>query len=186
MEIVTIVGHILYNEENLMPSVSFLRSIIIFAVLFSFILVSNVQAKPEQGKKFKDWTVVCEKLPKSQKDICNIFQNVTNEKGVVVMQIAIGYPPGKNQAQALITLPLGVLLQPGIEFKGGTAEAFRVPFGVCVKNGCVAIAQLDASIIKGMKAGTKGSIKFAAAQKKIIEIPVSLSGFTAAFNSLKK
>lgn len=169
-----------------MSSVSILRSALILITLFSFTLITNVQAKPEQGKKFKDWTVVCEKLPKTQKEVCNIFQNVTNDKGTVVMQIAIGYPPGKTQAQALITLPLGVLLQPGIEFTGGTAKAFRVPFGVCVKNGCVAIAQLDETIIKGMKAGTKGNVKFAAAQKKVIEIPISLSGFTAAFNSLKK
>ncbi|MCN4145024.1 MAG: invasion associated locus B family protein [Thiohalomonas sp.] len=169
-----------------MSSVSISPTMLISVILFSFVLVSNAQAKPEQGKKFKDWTVICEKLPKSQQEVCNIFQNVTNDKDKVVMQIAIGYPPGKSEPQVLITLPLGVLLPPGIEFKGGTAEAIRAPFGVCVKNGCVAVVPLDASIIKGMKAGTKGSIKFAAAQKKIIEIPVSLSGFTAAFNSLKK
>ncbi|MCU7939554.1 MAG: invasion associated locus B family protein [gamma proteobacterium symbiont of Bathyaustriella thionipta] len=169
-----------------MSSISILRSVLFFFTIVSFTLVSNVQAKPEQGKKFKDWTVVCEKLPKTQTEVCNIFQNVTNDKDTVVMLIAIGYPPGKTEAQALITLPLGVLLQPGIEFTGGTAESFRIPFGVCVKNGCVAVAQLNEKTISGMKAGTKGSIKFAAAQKKIIEIPVSLSGFTAAFNSLKK
>jgi invasion protein IalB len=101
------------------------------------------------------------------------------------MQIAVGYPPKSTEPQAIITLPLGVLLQPGIEFKGGTAEAIRVPFGVCVKNGCIAIAKMSDVVIKGMKSGTKGSIKFAAAQRKIIEIPISLSGFTAAFNSLK-
>ena len=169
-----------------MSSVSMLRSVLIIIIVLSFGLLTNVQAKPENGKKFKDWTVVCEKLPTTQKEICNIFQNVSNDKGKVVMQIAIGYPPGKSEAQALITLPLGVLLQPGLEFKGGTAEAIRVPFSVCVKNGCVAIATLNAGIIKGMKVGTKGGIKFAAGPKQIIEVPVSLSGFTAAFNSLNK
>ncbi len=168
-----------------MSSVSVLRSVVLSITLIGLSFTANVQAKPEQGKKFKDWTTVCETLPKTKKKICNIFQNVTNDKGTVVMQIAIGYPPNKKEAQALITLPLGVLLQPGIEFKGGTAKAFRIPFGVCIKSGCVAIAKLDSKIIKGMKAGTKGSVKFAAAQKKIIAIPISLNGFTAAFNSLK-
>ncbi len=168
-----------------MSSASILRSVLIVITLLSFTVAGNVQAKSEHGKKFKDWTVICEKLPSSKEKICNIFQNVTNEKKKVVMQIAIGYPPGSNDAQALITLPLGVLLQPGIEFKGGDAKAFRVPFGVCVKNGCVAIAKLSKDVIKLMKSGTKGSVKFAAAKNKIIAIPVSLSGFTAAFNSLK-
>ncbi len=173
------------NEEKIMTPTSILRTVLLFITLLSFALVSNVQAKPKHGAKFKNWTVVCETLPQIKKEICNIFQNVTNDKKKVVMQVAIGYPPDSNEAQALITLPLGVLLQPGIEFQGGTAKAFRVPFSVCVKNGCVAIVKLNKDVIKSMKNGTKGSVKFAAAKKKVIEIPISLSGFTAAFNSLK-
>lgn len=168
-----------------MSSTSILRSFIFIVLIVSFTLVSNVQAKPEHGKKFKDWTVVCEELPKSKAKICNIFQNVTNDKGKVVMQVAIGYRPGSNDAQALVTLPLGVILPPGIEFKAGSAKVVRVPFGVCVKNGCIAITKLSKEMVKGMKSGTQGGVKFAAAKSKVIEVPVSLSGFTAAFNSLK-
>ena len=164
---------------------SILRSGLTLILLLSIGLVSNAQAKPENGKKFKDWTVVCEKMPSTGEKICNIFQNVTNDKKKVVLQVAIGYRPGSSEVQALFTLPLGILLQPGIEFKGGTAKAVRIPFSVCVKNGCVAITKLESATVKGMKAGDKGSVKFAAAQKQILEIPVSLSGFTAAFNSLK-
>jgi len=164
---------------------SFFRSSLLLLLLLTLGFASQVQAKPEHGKKFKDWTVVCEKLPSSGEEICNIFQNVSNDQNKVVLQIAIGFPPGQDRPQALITLPLGVLLQPGIEFAGGTAKAVRVPFSVCVKNGCVAIMKLEDDVIKGMKAGTKGSVKFAAAQQKIIEIPVSLSGFSAAYKSLK-
>ena len=156
-----------------------------FVLFFSLAFTGSVQAKPEHGKKFKDWMVVCEKLPASQKEVCNIFQNVTNDKGKVVMQIAVGYPPESEQPQALVTLPLGVMLQPGIEFKAGNAEADRFPFSVCVKNGCVAIVKLDADTIKGMKTGKDGTVKFAAAKNKIIEVPISLNGFTAAFKSLK-
>lgn len=166
------------------PAASF-RSVLIVLLLLSFALVTNVQAKPEHGKKFKDWTVVCEELPNLKQTICNIFQNVTNKDDKVVMQIAVGYPPNSTDAQALVTLPLGVLLPPGLEFKGGDAEAVRVPYGVCVQNGCIAIVKMTDEVIKGMKSGSKGSIKFAAAKQKIIEIPISLNGFTAAFNSLK-
>ncbi len=161
------------------------RTALILLFVLSFIMSGIALAKPEHGKKFKDWTVACEKLPNSGKTICNLFQNVTNDKGKVVMQLAIGFVPGKNVPQALITLPLGVMLQPGIEFKGGSAKAVRVPFSVCVKNGCVAGVELKPEIIKGMKAGDKGSVKFAAGPKKVIELPVSLKGFTAGFNSLK-
>ncbi|MCK5665217.1 MAG: invasion associated locus B family protein [Thiotrichaceae bacterium] len=162
-----------------------LRSILFCLFSLSLIFSANVQAKPENGKKFKDWTVVCEKLPNSGKDVCNIFQNVQNEKKKAVLQVAIGYLPGMNKPQMLLTMPLGVLLEPGLEFKGGTAKAMRLPFKVCVANGCVAMAMLDDATLKGMKAGSKGSVKFAVAKDKVIAIPISLSGFTSAFNSLK-
>ncbi len=162
-----------------------IQSAIIMFFVLSFILSNSVMAKPEHGKKYKDWTVACEKLPSTGKKICNLFQNVTNDKGKVVMQVAIGYPPGKKTPQALITLPLGVMLQPGLEFKAGTAKPVRVPFSVCVKNGCVAGVELKPELIKGMKAGDKGSVKFAVSAKQVIEVPVSLKGFTAGFKSLK-
>ncbi len=157
----------------------------IMVFMLSIIFSSSAMAKPEHGKKYKDWTVACEKLPKSGKEICNLFQNVTNDKNKVVMQVAVGYPPGKTTPQALVTLPLGIMLQPGLEFKGGTAKPVRVPFSVCVKNGCVAGIELKPEIVKGMKAGEKGSVKFAASAKQVIEVPISLKGFTAGFKSLK-
>ncbi len=165
---------------------SFIRSASLLIIALCIVFVSQAQAKPEKGKTYKDWTVVCEESPKTKKKMCNIFQNVTNDKGKVAMQIAIGYPPKKTTPQALITLPLGVLLPPGVEFTGGSAKATRAPFGVCINNGCIAIVQLDETLIKGMKGGSKGSVKFVTAQQQVIEIPVSLRGFTAAFTSLKK
>ncbi len=162
-----------------------LRVFLFILLSLSFMLSGNVQAKPEHGKKFKNWTVICEKLPKSGKEICNVFQNVTNDKNKVVLQVAVGYVPGQNKPQILLTLPLGVLLEPGIEFKGGNAKPIRLPFKVCIANGCVAMTMLDDETIKNMKAGTKGSVKFAATKEQVIEVPISLSGFTAAFNSLK-
>ena len=162
-----------------------LRYVFLFSLVLSLVFSSNVQAKPEHGKKFKDWTVVCEKLPDSGKEVCNIFQNVTNEKKKTVLQVAIGYLPGNEKPQALLTMPLGIMLEPGLEFDAGNGKGIRLPFKVCVPNGCVAMTILDDETIKGMKSGSKGSVKFAVAKDKVIGIPISLSGFTAAFKSLK-
>jgi invasion protein IalB len=167
-----------------MSFVTTLRAILSI-LLLGLSVVHTVQAKPEHGKKFTNWTVMCEELPRSKQKICNVFQNVTNDKGKVVLQVAMGYSPVSSDVQALVTLPLGVMLQPGIEFKGGKADTIRVPFSLCVQNGCIAIIKMTDAMIQAMKSGSKGSIKFAATKKQIIEIPISLSGFTAAFNSLK-
>lgn len=163
-----------------------LRMLLFIVLSLSFVLSGNVQAKPEIGKKFKDWTVVCEKLPKVDKEICGILQTVTNDNRQI-LQVTIGYLPVSKTPRVILTLtmPLGVYLEPGIEFIGGNAKPLRFPFKVCLSSGCVATIMLDDDTIKKMKAGTKGSVKFAVAKEKVIEIPVSLSGFTAAFNSLK-
>lgn len=163
-----------------------LRVFFFILLSLSFMLSGNVQAKPEHGKKFKDWTMVCEKLPKLDKEICGILQTVTNENRQI-LQVSIGYLPNSKTPRVILTLamPLGVFLEPGLEFKGGNAKPVHLPFKVCHTNACVATIILDKDIIKNMKAGTKGSVKFAASKDQVIEIPISLSGFTAAFNSLK-
>jgi invasion protein IalB len=165
----------------------FLRIAISSLVVFTLSLGAVAYAKPVPGKKYKDWTVGCEKLDQSsKKELCHIYHNVTNkENKKVMMQIAVGYLPGQDQPQVLITLPLGIMLTPGIEFSGGKMKAVRIPFSVCTPNGCTAGIVLEDDMIKKLKLGEKGKIKFAAVQNQVLEIPFSLSGFTAAINSLK-
>jgi len=167
---------------------SFFRITIITLVFCSLSIGNITFAKPVQGKKYKQWTVGCEKLDQSsKKELCHIYHNVTNKENKKVMtQIAVGYLPGSDKPQALITLPLGIMLVPGIEFSGGKMEPVRIPYSVCSPNGCTAGLVLEDDMLKKLKSGEKGKIKFAAGQNQVLEIPFSLSGFTAAINSLKK
>ncbi len=158
-----------------------------FFLILSFTISTATFAAPVSGKKYKDWTIGCEKLDESsKKQLCHTFLNVTNkESKKPVMQVAVGYLPGQNNPQVLITLPLGVMLVPGLEFSGGTMKPVRIPYSVCTPNGCTAGLILEKEMVNKLKSGDKGKVKFASVQNQVLEIPFSLSGFTAAFNSLK-
>jgi len=167
-----------------MLPVSILRSGLMLILVLSLSLVSNAQAKPEHGKKFKDWTIACEKLPSSGKEMCSVVQVLSSENKNVTIQIAITYPPGKTEPHALFKLPLGVSLRHGIEFSAGKAKV-ALPYTVCMQQGCIVNGKLDKDMISAMKKASEGVIKFAAMPNKVVGAKVSLSGFTAALKSLK-
>ncbi len=87
----------------------------------------------------------------------------------------------------VITLPLGVFLPTGIQLKVDKGdEAARAPFVQCIKDGCQARVALDGALMDKMKGGKRLRVAFFTPQKKELAFPISLSGFTAAINSIKK
>ncbi len=65
-------------------------------------------------------------------------------------------------------------------------EAARAPFIQCIKDGCQARVVLDDKMMSKLKNGNRLGIAFFTPQQKQLGFPVSLSGFTAAMDSLKK
>lgn len=146
-------------------------------------------AAPKDGEKFKDWTAKCGKLSEASKqEVCHIFQVITDSKEPknAILAVEIGYLPDEKQPIAQFTLPLGVLLPPGLQLRvDESEETGRVPFTVCDPVGCKAMVRLDAEVIERFKKGIKLNILIANPEGRVATIPISLSGFTAAFDSLK-
>lgn len=133
-----------------------------------------------------DWTVRCGANPQTQEEVCYMVQQVTsNDTGRAVLQVAIGkFGPDKRDV-ALVTLPLGVRLPPGIAIEVTGQEQRKRPFERCLRVGCQAQLALDAATIAEFKAGLDGRILFQDATGRTIALPFSLKGFTAAFASVK-
>jgi invasion protein IalB len=146
-------------------------------------------AAPKDGEKFKDWTAKCGKLTDNAKgEVCHIFQVLTDNKDTkkAILAVEIGYLPGEKEPIAQFTLPLGVLLPPGMQLRvDESEETGRVPFTLCDPVGCKAMVRLDDKVIARFKKGTKINVLVANPEGRVATIPISLSGFTAAFDSLK-
>jgi invasion protein IalB len=142
----------------------------------------------EKSKSFKDWGYKCEKPTGSEKEICFIFQRISSkENDKRIADATIAYLPKVDKPVMVITLPLGVFLPAGIQIKIDEGEeAARAPYIQCIQDGCQTRVQLDDKLIAKMKGGRRMIVAFLTPQQKQLAFPISLSGFTAAINSLKK
>ncbi len=147
------------------------------------------QKLPEGAVQFKDWIKECEKLkgPEGKEiELCQISQTLTNtEINQPMLKVAAGYVPGKKDAVLIITLPLGIILPPGIQLTVGEGKAAKVPVTTCLPQGCQAGAQLDKEFTERLKKGNKLIVTFLGPDGKQINAPISLSGFTAGLDSMK-
>ncbi len=133
-----------------------------------------------------DWTVRCGPNPQTQAEVCYMVQGITSkETGRGVMQLAIGKFGPEKRDLALITLPLGVRLPPGIAIEVTGKERRKLPFERCLRSGCQAQLLIDQAVLSEFKAGVDGRILFYDLNGKPGALPFSLQGFTAAFAGIK-
>ena len=143
-------------------------------------------AAAEHGQVFKDWTTRCETAPGSKVARCYIFQTIVlKESGKRLVHVAAGYLAADGQPAAVITLPLGISLPPGVTISIDGGEPKKVIVERCDTSGCVGAVALDDDLIASMKAGRQGRISFHDGTRRRIAVPVSLMGFTAGFNALE-
>ena len=140
----------------------------------------------EDGKVFQDWTVRCDQNPSNAAaGGCYILQNVVNsETQQPVMQIAIGLLKTDNSTVTVITLPLGILLPPGITLQIDQRQPARIPIQRCMPDGCKVQFRMSPEQISVFKGGIGGQLTFQDAVGRQVPVPFSLKGFTAALSSL--
>ena len=157
-------------------------------LVLAWVVVSppaNAQDKM-QGKQFKDWTVACEEQPNSEQARCFLFQNiVTKNERQRILHVAVGYLAADGRTAAILTLPLGISLPPGVDFRIDSGETKHLILERCDKNGCRAGLVLEDVLVAAMKRGEKLQVQFHDAARRAIEVPVSLAGFTAGLAALK-
>ncbi len=157
----------------------------IFAL--AMLAAGALQAKPEHGKVYKNWTVGCEKAKESDVEQCYIFQNlVLKQGGQRVLHVAVGHLAKDNRPAAIITFPLGISLPPGVFIKVDEEEPIRFSIERCQASGCIGALALNESLLGSMRKGNQARITFYDATRREIGVPVSLSGFTAGFGALSK
>ena len=88
----------------------------------------------------------------------------------------------------LIVLPLGFSLSAGVFMQIDEAEPTVVPVERCVPSGCRIELILDDSSLAKLKNGTTATVIVhifdQQGERQRVGIPISLLGFTAAFNAI--
>ncbi len=135
---------------------------------------------------FGSWTSKCEETQGDKQGGCFIFQNlVLREGGQRVLQIAVGYVPDSHEPIALLSLPLGISLPPGVSIRIADGQPTRFPVERCEPNGCRAGLKLTPALVEQLARSAQLTVTFYDAQRRPIEVPLSLDGFKPGLDSVR-
>ncbi len=143
---------------------------------------------------FGSWVLRCRSVKERNKTstMCELQQFVVNARGETVLAAFIaasqlGKATGKNILG--IRIPVNVRLGEPVEivFDQGKVR-FALDLKACIQNFCMAEAELAPKLLSefGGKANRKVELSFADAASRPVNIPMSLSGFEAAFLAYRK
>lgn len=140
---------------------------------------AKVTAKQEQAT---GWVLQCGRNEKR----CYIQQYIfAPESNMRFVGLSVGYFGPKENPRLLFSLPLGVLLAPGMGFDIDAGQKTKLPIRVCIAAGCKADMPLDKTLLTRLKQGKQMNLFFAnAAAKKTIKVRMTLQGFAKAYAAL--
>lgn len=134
----------------------------------------------ETVTSYEDWRVLCPSASVTAAH-CQLEQDTVDTKTrAPIARLVLA--TDKDKRSLIATLPLGVVLTPGLSFALGSDADRVIPYRVCTASGCMAEVALDAKIQAGFDAGKNGHMifTFAQANAKPVTVPVSMKGFAAA------
>lgn len=169
-------------------SKDFIASAASLVLVLALLVPPPALALPADGEKFKDWTARCEAdSADATKRQCVVVQTVFEQESQQnIMSFVVAFPPQQKQGRIVVVLPLGADLRAGIDLKVDDGAPSHLDFGVCLRDGCQAALTLDDAMLSSFKRGSKGEVTFRyLPRQKTVKVPLSLSGFTAAAESLQ-
>ena len=97
------------------------------------------------------------------------------------------YDQKSGQLSSIITLPLGVAIQPGLKIALNSRESFSAPFQVCDKEGCRSVLIVDADLETAFEASESVAVQFVPyGSKSFVEIEVPMAGYSDASQRMKE
>jgi invasion protein IalB len=136
---------------------------------------------------FDKWEQRCVKTADGA-DPCQLYQLLVDKEGNSVAEISLfDLPPGGQAlAGASFMAPLETLLTANLKISVDTGKTRIYPFAYCTKVGCVARIGLTADELAAFKKGVLAVLTIvpAAAPDKVVDLELTLKGFTAGFEAV--
>jgi len=158
----------------------------------TFPIGADPEVQPGQtytAEVFGDWELICIKQA-SGPEPCEIGQLILDNTGTPVSDVRMfPLPPGGAAiAGATFVVPLGVMLQPGMNFAVDDKAPKNYPYVYCNDVGCVAQVGFTPLELESLRKGEAGKITFSMVQSRQgpLTLPLSLKGFSTAYAELSK
>jgi len=151
------------------------------------IILAQAQPKNNPQNSNEPWAIQCGEDETSGKKFCRMQQSLRYKKtGQRLLAVIIQPQTIEPKLAILISLPHGLYLPAGTAYKIDGGEENRMVIETCDAEGCYASSGISDKMVEIMKKGEKMLIGFQASNKKPITIPITLKGFTAAFDKITK
>ena len=133
---------------------------------------------------FDDWRLVCPPAT-TENAQCSLTQEVVRDQGgTLLVMLSMNNPAlGSNLS---VTVPHGVLLDPGLGFSSGDESPKVRPYETCTPLGCVAHVPMDAATLKSLQENTRGQVLVVPGNGAPVTIPFSLRGFAQGYAELAR
>lgn len=116
---------------------------------------------------------------------CQMSQNLTESKsGQRVLTVTIRKQPKDGTMALLLALPHGLYIPSGASYQIDQGAKNAVAIQTSDQNGAYAAVPLNEALIAALKAGTTLNVAMESLARSPVTIPLSLNGFTAAFDKL--
>jgi invasion protein IalB len=128
---------------------------------------------------YQDWRLLCP-ASTDKNNSCELSQDVISEKARArVARLVLLKDKDKSTVLA-VTVPLEVLLQPGIGIKFGSDQPRVYQYRTCTQEGCVTIIPVDDQMEQALAKTSDAGIIVAAQNGKAVELPFSMKGYVDA------
>lgn len=153
---------------------------LIVAVLAASVTAPTVPALAQEDED-NPWVKICNMDPNVNKEVCLITQELRTDRGQFLASVAIREIEGESDRLLLASVPVGMLLQQGVQLQVDGAEPQRANYQICFPNACYAEMRIQGDYINKLKRG--GNLKITALNQQAKPVPFdfTLIGFTAAY-----
>jgi invasion protein IalB len=115
---------------------------------------------------------------------CSISQRAVTKQGQLVGSVTIRAIAGSDPLM-IVSVPLGLYLGAGVSFDVDGANAQQLELETCDRAGCYAQLKLSEGNLNAFRGGQALDIVFQNLNRQPVKLPMSLVGFTAAYDKVK-
>jgi len=146
----------------------------------------TAETRPDSlTETYGDWTVTCGLDEATSTNICRMAQILSQGEQQILSVFIRADDTAPDTAIATMITPLGVDLAKGVAVVVDEIPLIEVGYVTCRQGGCIVRASLDGTILQTMQAGVAAKVAIGALDGSTLDVPVSLNGFTAAWQRLQ-
>jgi invasion protein IalB len=103
--------------------------------------------------------------------------------GTKLAQLSMGTQPNKTSEEMVVSVPLTVLIQPGIGLQVGN-DTKTYPYMTCIASGCVTMITMDDKVLGSLNTASSMALVVTAQNGRTVSLPVSVKGYSDARKAL--